>query len=89
MFLIIVGIIVIVFGFVLAKNESPFKAYNSTIRIVGFLILLIGLGLSSVKQIEPGDVGVQKLFGKVNNNILESGLNVINPLVEVVTFDVR
>jgi len=89
MFLIIVGILVIVAGFVLAKTESPVQAYTGTIRIVGFLILLLGLGLASVKQIEPGDVGVQKLFGKVNSNILESGLNVINPLVEVVTFDVR
>ena len=89
MFLIIVGIIVIVIGFVLAKTESPVRAYTGTIRIVGFLILLIGLGFASVKQVEPGDVGVQKLFGKVNSNILESGLNVINPLVEVVTFDVR
>jgi len=89
MFLIIVGILVIVTGFILAKTESPVQAYTGTIRIVGFLILLLGLGLASVKQIEPGDVGVQKLFGKVNSNILESGLNVINPLVEVVTFDVR
>lgn len=89
MFLIVVGIVVIVIGFVLAKTESPVKAYTGTIRIVGFLILLLGFAVASVKQIEPGDVGVQKLFGKVNSNILESGLNVINPLVEVVTFDVR
>ena len=89
MFLIFVGIAVIIIAFVLAKNESPVKAYTGTIRIVGFLILLLGLVLASVKQIEPGDVGVQKLFGKVNSNILESGLNLINPLVEVVTFDVR
>jgi len=89
MFLIIVGILVIVTGYILAKTESPVQAYTGTIRIVGFLILLLGLGLASIKQIEPGDVGVQKLFGKVNTNILESGLNVINPLVEVVTFDVR
>ena len=89
MFLIFVGIAVIVIGFVLAKTESPFKTYTGTIRIAGFLILLLGLAVASVKQIEPGDVGVQKLFGKVNSNILESGLNVINPLVEVVTFDVR
>lgn len=89
MLLIIIGIIVIVFGFVSAKTESPVKAYTGTISIVGFLLVLVGLGLSSVKQIEPGDVGVQKLFGKVNNSILESGLNVINPLVEVVIFDVR
>ncbi|MCX6237032.1 MAG: prohibitin family protein [Bacteroidia bacterium] len=89
MFLILIGIIVIVVGFVLAKTESPVQEYTGTIRIVGFLLLLVGAGLASVKQIEPGDVGVQKLFGKVSSNILESGLNVINPLVEVVTFDVR
>jgi regulator of protease activity HflC (stomatin/prohibitin superfamily) len=89
MFLIFIGIAIIVIGFVIAKNESPVKPYSGTIRIIGFLVLLVGAGLSSVKQIEPGDVGVQKLFGKVNKNILESGLNIINPLVEVVTFDVR
>lgn len=89
MFLIIIGIAVIVIGIVLGKNESPAKSYSGTIRIIGVLIVIIGAAYSSVKQIEPGDVGVQKLFGKVNNNILESGLNVINPLVEVVTFDVR
>lgn len=89
MFIIFFGIAVIVIGFLLANNESPAKPYSGMTKIIGFLILLVGAGLASVKQIEPGDVGVQKLFGKVNNNILESGLNVINPLVEVVTFDVR
>jgi regulator of protease activity HflC (stomatin/prohibitin superfamily) len=89
MFLIILGIIVIVIGFTISKAESPLKPYSGMIRIVGVLILIIGASLSAVKQIEPGYVGVQKLFGKVNNDILESGLNVINPLVEVVTFDIR
>jgi len=89
MFLLFIGIAVVIIGFVIANNESPAKQYSGMIKIIGFLILLVGAGLSSVKQIEPGDVGVQKLFGKVNKNILESGLNVINPLVEVVTFDVR
>jgi len=89
MFLIFIGIAVIVVGFVIANNESPAKPFSGMIRIIGLLILIVGAGLASVKQIEPGDVGVQKLFGKVNKSILESGLNVINPLVEVVTFDVR
>lgn len=89
MFLIIIGIIVVGFGYVLAKTESPAKSYNGIIRIAGFLIVFVGLSLSSVKQIEPGDVGVQKLFGKVSNSILESGLNLINPLVIVETFNVR
>jgi regulator of protease activity HflC (stomatin/prohibitin superfamily) len=89
MFLIILGIIIVIVGFVFAKAESPVKSYTGLIRIIGFVIIVIGASLSAVKQIEPGYVGVQKLFGKVNNNILESGLNVINPLVEVVTFDIR
>jgi len=89
MFLSILGIIVIVIGFTISKAESPLKPYSGMIRIVGVMILIIGASLSAVKQIEPGYVGVQKLFGKVNNDILESGLNVINPLVEVVTFDIR
>jgi regulator of protease activity HflC (stomatin/prohibitin superfamily) len=89
MFLSVIGLIVIVIGFVIVKTDSPFKAYSGIIRIVGFLLVVAGAGLSAVKQIEPGYVGVQKLFGKVNNNTLESGLNVINPLVEVVMFDVR
>lgn len=89
MFIIIIGIVVIVVGFVVSNNESPLKPFSNTIKLVGILVLLAGALYASVKQIEPGDVGVQKLFGKVNNTILESGLNVINPLVEVVTFDVR
>jgi regulator of protease activity HflC (stomatin/prohibitin superfamily) len=47
------------------------------------------LFIASVVQVEPGTVGVQKLFGKVSNNTLESGLNIINPLVKVVMFDIK
>lgn len=89
MFIIIIGIVVIIVGFVISNNESPLKPFSNTIKLVGILVLLAGALFASVKQIEPGVVGVQKLFGKVNNNILQSGLNMINPLVEVVTFDVR
>ena len=89
MFIIILGIIVIALASAIAKVESPLKSLTGTIRVIGILIIIGGLLFSSVKQIDPGVVGVQKLFGKVNSDILESGLNVINPLVEVVTFDVR
>jgi regulator of protease activity HflC (stomatin/prohibitin superfamily) len=34
-------------------------------------------------------VGVKTLFGKVQNNILNSGLNFINPLMEVQEFDIK
>lgn len=89
MLIIFIGIVVLVIGIIIGKNPSPLSTYNGLIKTAGVLIIAIGIASASVKQIEPGDVGVQKLFGKVNSNVLESGLNLINPLVEVVTFDVR
>jgi regulator of protease activity HflC (stomatin/prohibitin superfamily) len=89
MSIIFIGIIVIIAGFVLAQQNNPARAYNGTIKLVGIVILLVGALLASIVQIGPGEVGVQKLFGKVNNRVLESGLNMINPLVEVVPFDIK
>jgi regulator of protease activity HflC (stomatin/prohibitin superfamily) len=89
MLIIIIGIIVLVVGFVLAKSNEPIRAQSGIIKLVGIAILIVGLGIASLVQIEPGEVGVQKLFGKVNNEILESGLNLKNPLVEVVPFDIK
>ncbi|MFA6581353.1 MAG: prohibitin family protein [Paludibacter sp.] len=87
--LIVIGIVVLVVGFSAKKSNSPASPYSGIIKIVGVAIIFIGAVMSSIVQINPGEIGVQKLFGKVNNTILNSGLNVINPLVEVVTFDTR
>lgn len=87
--IVILGIVIAVVGSVISKSDSSAKTYGKPVVVAGILVIVAGILISSVKQIEPGDVGVQKLFGKVNNNILQSGLNVINPLVDVVTFDVR
>ncbi|MGD0343212.1 MAG: prohibitin family protein [Bacteroidales bacterium] len=89
MTVILIGIIILIVGFLAAKSDPPLRNYKSMIRIVGVIVILIGVSIACIVQIEPGQVGVQKLFGKVNNNILESGLNVINPFVKVVIFDVR
>jgi regulator of protease activity HflC (stomatin/prohibitin superfamily) len=89
MSVIFIGIVIVIIGFVAAKSDPPLRAYKTMIKTAGIVVILIGVSIASVVQVEPGQVGVQKLFGKVNNNILESGLNVINPLVMVVMFDVR
>ena len=87
MFLIVIGVIALIFGFVNANIYSPTQRYSNIIKLIGVTLIFIGVAISSVVQIGPGEVGVQKLFGKVNSNTLESGLNVINPLVEVTMFD--
>jgi regulator of protease activity HflC (stomatin/prohibitin superfamily) len=89
MIIIILGIIGLIVGIILKKSSNVVRNYGSLIVKIGIAVVMIGLLTASVKQIEPGQVGVQKLFGKVSSQILESGLNVVNPLVEVVTFDVR
>ncbi|MDD4992246.1 MAG: prohibitin family protein [Paludibacter sp.] len=89
LFLIIIGIIVVSVGFAAKKSNSPVTPYSNIISIAGVAIIALAAIISSVVQINPGEIGVQKLFGKVNDKTLESGLNVVNPLVEVVTFDIR
>jgi regulator of protease activity HflC (stomatin/prohibitin superfamily) len=89
MSIILIGIVVLVVGIAAANADPAFRKYRTIINTAGVVIILIGVATSCFVQIEPGEVGVQKLFGKVNSNILESGLNFINPLVKVVTFDVK
>lgn len=89
MFLFILGIILFIAGTIAAKSLTAVQPHASKIKLGAIAISIIGLLIASIVQIEPGEIGVQKLFGKVNDNILESGLNLVNPLVQVVPFNVR
>ena len=89
MILFLIGIVI----FFLARNAEMylpnFHDAKRIFRIVGISLALFGLASSSVKQIEAGEIGVQTLFGKVQARILESGLNVVNPFVEIKLFDTK
>jgi len=89
MFIAILGIIVLIAGMVIKNSPSPNSHFSGVITVVGVVIVVIGLLMSSVKIIEPGKVGVQSLFGKVQTDVLESGLHFIDPVVEVTEFDAR
>jgi regulator of protease activity HflC (stomatin/prohibitin superfamily) len=89
MTLIITGLVL----FLLAKNLAELlpnvSSIKRLIRYTGIALMIIGLLNSSVKQIDAGHVGVQSLFGEVQNRVLTSGLNFVNPLVEVHDFDIK
>jgi regulator of protease activity HflC (stomatin/prohibitin superfamily) len=87
--LTIIGIVIVIIGFALAKADPGTRKYSGIITTIGIVITIAGISLASIVQIEPGQVGVQKLFGKVNDKVLESGLNIINPLVKVEPFDTK
>ncbi|MDN3581857.1 prohibitin family protein [Mucilaginibacter flavus] len=89
MFIAILGVIVLVVGIVLKRSPQPASHFSNTVSIVGVAMVALGLVLSMFKTIEPGKVGVQVLFGKVQNQVLESGLHMVNPLVEITIFDTQ
>lgn len=89
MFLLILGSLITVASFLIARGDSPLTRYSVFIRVAGILFMLLGAALSMFKVIDAGEVGVKTLYGKVDDQVLYSGLNVINPLVEVTTFDVK
>ena len=89
MILLILGLIVFFVGLGLHRGDDNLKRFSNPVRIVGFIIILLGVMTACVIQIEAGQVGVKKLFGKVQDDVLNSGLHFINPLVDVVKLDVK
>jgi regulator of protease activity HflC (stomatin/prohibitin superfamily) len=88
MFLIILGLVLIIGSFATRSMEN-IHPYSRTIRLVGIFIIAIGVTISCFIQVDAGQVGVKKLFGKIQPDVLESGLHFINPLYEVEKVDVK
>ncbi|AWW00159.1 prohibitin family protein [Arcticibacterium luteifluviistationis] len=87
--LLFLGLAAIIASFVVNTPTSPVQKLSGVIRIAGFVLLALGALSKAVIQIDPGQVGVQSLFGNVQERTLPSGLSVVNPLVEVKEFDIK
>ena len=88
MVLIIIGILVLIGGFALQKSNE-FGRFAKTVRSIAVMIMVAGLLIKCTVQINAGQIGVKSLFGKVQNDVLGSGLHFINPLVEVQRLDIK
>ena len=89
MFLIIIGIIVLVLSAILLKNNPTLAKFRPVGRILGFIFILLGILTACVIQIDAGQVGVKKLFGSIQPDVLTSGLHFINPLLDIQKLDVK
>jgi regulator of protease activity HflC (stomatin/prohibitin superfamily) len=89
MILIILGIILLVTAIAMNKDRDDLRKLTTGLRISGLVMIVIGVMTSCIKQIDAGQIGVKSLFGKVDNEILTSGLNFINPLVDVKAIDIK
>ncbi|MBL7828112.1 MAG: prohibitin family protein [Saprospiraceae bacterium] len=89
MFFVVLGVFALVISSALAKINPNLAAAGKTGRIIAAGLVLLGLSTACLVQIQPGEVGVPTLFGKVQSGLLTEGLNFVNPMVEINRFDVR
>ena len=88
MFLLILGFIVLILGFIF-RSVQMVARYAKGFQLAGLILIVIGISMSCFVQIDAGQVGVKKLFGKVKDDVLESGLHFINPLYTIEKMDVK
>lgn len=90
MIFLLLGGLLIGLSFLLNPEiNHRFPKLQPIFRTLGLVLLLTGALSSAVRQVDAGFVGVTKLFGKVQPKVLNSGLHLVNPLIEMVEFDVR
>lgn len=88
MTIIVIGILILIGGFVFQKS-SEFGRYARMVRLAGIIIIIAGILTKSIVQIDAGQAGVKLLFGKVQKDVLRSGLHFINPFIEVRSMDIK
>ena len=88
MFLLILGFIVLILGFIFRSIQAVAR-YAKGFQLAGLILMVIGISVSCFVQIDAGQVGVKKLFGKVQPDVLKSGLHFINPLYSVEKLDIK
>ncbi len=86
---IIFGVLLFGITNIIVKNNPALYKYKSVGRIIAVLFIVIGVLFSCIVQINIGQVGVKVLFGKVQNDVLRSGLHFVNPLLDIERVDIK
>lgn len=88
-FAVIVGVVGLV-ALAIRRIEDGGSTYNLIPWGVGLLVVALLLAIpSGVRGVGPGEIGVQVLLGKVQPQVLESGVHFVNPLMGVTKQTVR
>lgn len=86
---IVLGIIILLAGSALAKINDPVRRFAKPVMAAGIALAIIGALTAAVVQVDAGQIGIKILFGRVQPDVLHSGLHLVNPFVEVTKADVR
>lgn len=90
--LVIFLVIVLVILFAInkqAKENLQLQRIVNPLKLIIIIAIFVSLIFASLVQIGPGQIGVTILFGSVQDNVLKSGLSLVNPLVTVEKLDVK
>jgi regulator of protease activity HflC (stomatin/prohibitin superfamily) len=91
MFLMILGLVIFAISYFLFSksfDDKSKKVFHYG-KILGIVLFLLSFLTSIFVQIGTGQVGVKSMFGKVSNEILSSGLHIVNPIFNVTEMDIK
>jgi regulator of protease activity HflC (stomatin/prohibitin superfamily) len=88
MAIVIILILVAIILFLAARN-SPRPGAIRAAAGLSALLAIVFFGVKSTVIIDPGEVGIQVLFGQPSTDVLDNGLHVINPFMDVYHMDIR
>ncbi len=94
---IIIGILIIAGGYIAAwliSSTANKPNLAKTIRylsiIVGFLLIISGSVVASIRFVDAGERGVLLRWGAVQDTILDEGIHLVNPISDtVVSMDIQ
>ncbi len=89
MFLVIIGFFILMVGLNASRFSERVERLRGGLIFLGSALLILGASFSTLVQVGVGQVGVQTLFGQVQQRVLQPGLSLVNPLVDVTRFDTR
>jgi len=89
MFFVTLGVIALIVGFAINTPALAFSRFSRPVKIIGIVLIVLGLVSSAIRQIDAGKVGVVSLFGDVSNQQLSPGLSFVNPVADVTDFDIQ
>jgi prohibitin 1 len=88
MSLVLLGILIALALLLFGRNIPQIEMHPQIRWALAILALVVTLGVSMVKVVPPGHVGVLVLFGKVYGTVPE-GIHLVNPLASMEAMSVR
>jgi len=87
--LILLGILALIIGITTKRDALPLGNFKGILTTAGVILIIVGGLTKAIKTIDAGEVGVIKLFGEVQEDVIYEGLNIVNPLVDIIDVDIK